>query len=388
MQVAGIARRASRAFRAPFSLHLHRCLSPQLLKVDDAPSSTQCRSLSIFSPLSEREWQHQNHMLTFTAPFCSRAEVVEGSPTEAVRVLHSKVLESVKIKHSAPPNAWLWSLIEKCENKDDINLLFDILQHLRIFRLSNLRIHDNFNCNLCREVAKACTCVGATDLGKKTLWKHDRYGLSPTIGSANHLLSYAKANKDPKLMVEIMKLLKRNDLPLQPATADIVFSICYDADNWELISKYSKRFLKAEVKLRKTTFDIWLVFAANRGDTESLWKIEKLRSNFYKQHTVKSGFSCAKGFMLEQKPENAAAIIQVLYQTLPDSKHPEVMVELQKLISEWPSEVIKHHKEEDCKALYAALQANIPAMVSGLLNMGVAVNVNTEDLRRVKALLS
>lgn len=34
---------------------------------------------------------------------------------------------------------------------------------------------------------------------------------------------YAKAHNDAKVMVEIMKLLKRNDLPLQSGTADIVF---------------------------------------------------------------------------------------------------------------------------------------------------------------------
>lgn len=34
---------------------------------------------------------------------------------------------------------------------------------------------------------------------------------------------FAKDHKDAKLMVEVMKLLKRNNLPLQPGTADIVF---------------------------------------------------------------------------------------------------------------------------------------------------------------------
>ena len=34
---------------------------------------------------------------------------------------------------------------------------------------------------------------------------------------------YAKDQNDAKLMVEIMDLLKKNDLPLQPGTADIVF---------------------------------------------------------------------------------------------------------------------------------------------------------------------
>lgn len=34
---------------------------------------------------------------------------------------------------------------------------------------------------------------------------------------------HAKDQNDAKLMVEIMDLLKKNDLPLQPGTADIVF---------------------------------------------------------------------------------------------------------------------------------------------------------------------
>lgn len=41
--------------------------------------------------------------------------------------------------------------------------------------------------------------------------------------------------------------------------------ICYDTDEWELICKYSKRFVKAGVKLRKTTFDTLMEFAAKRG---------------------------------------------------------------------------------------------------------------------------
>lgn len=96
-------------------------------------------------------------------------------------------------------------------------------------------------------------------------------------------------------MDEVMKLLKINNLPLQPGTADLVFRcvdqfvahfhvslirralvscnelqlnvcrICHDTDNWDLLAKYSKNFCKAGVKLRKTTFDVWMEFAAKRG---------------------------------------------------------------------------------------------------------------------------
>ncbi|KAL9260826.1 hypothetical protein AKJ16_DCAP26134 [Drosera capensis] len=50
------------------------------------------------------------------------------------------------------------------------------------------------------------------------------------------------------------------------------------------------------------------------SDTQSLWEIESLRSKLFEVHSLKSGFSCAKGFLLERKPDNAAAMIQVLDQ--------------------------------------------------------------------------
>ncbi|XP_021764073.1 uncharacterized protein LOC110728733 isoform X2 [Chenopodium quinoa] len=369
MQIAALARRAPRILTAHF------------LIAEDASlhSSSHCRSFRTFS--LQNEIGHSNgcglqYQWPHTASFCSAPADVD----DTVKELYDKILKSIKVERSAPQNAWLWSLCEKCKSREDIKLLFDVLEQLRIFRLSNLRIHDNFNCSLCQEVAKACVQAGAVDYGKKALCRHNVYGLTPTIGSANQLLSYAKAQKDVKLMVGIMNHLRKNNLPLQPGTADIVFSICYDADNWELISKYSKRFVKAGVKLRKTTFDIWMEFASKRGDLESLWKIEELRSDMYKQHTIKSGFCCAKGFLLEQKPDSAASVIQAINQSFPDSKRQDIVDELQKLVTEWPAEVLKHQKMEDQKAFISSLKADIPALLSSLSNMGVKSSVNLEDL--------
>jgi hypothetical protein len=124
---------------------------------------------------------------------------------DAVKDLYDKMLQSVNVKRSMPPNAWLWSMIANCKHHHDISLLFDILQNLRRFvsfyslplwplyfqlfiyiftlfamvmnlfgeqRLSNLRIHDNFNCHLCREVTKACVHAGALDFGMLFLHVH------------------------------------------------------------------------------------------------------------------------------------------------------------------------------------------------------------------------
>ncbi|PRQ39150.1 hypothetical protein RchiOBHm_Chr4g0421891 [Rosa chinensis] len=95
---------------------------------------------------------------------------------------------------------------------------------------------------------------------------------------------------------------------------------------------------------------MFIFYFSFAGDVESLWEIEKLRSESQKQHTVVSGFSCAKGLLLEHKPEEAAAVVQLLpNQNLTDAKKSKIAVELQKLVSEWPLEVIKRQKEEDGK---------------------------------------
>ncbi|CAA7396034.1 unnamed protein product [Spirodela intermedia] len=273
----------------------------------------------------------------------------ESRGHESVKEIYQKMLKSVEAE-TMPPNAWLWSLIGSCSNREDIKLLFKILQNLRTFRLSNLRIHSNFNCHLCLRVTEACVRANSLDYGKKALWKHNVYGLTPSIGSAHYMLRYAKNHNDPKLMVEIMKLLRRNSLPLQAGTADIVFSICYNTDRWDLISKFSKVFIQTGVKFHRSTFDIWMEFAAKMGDSLSIWEIEKLRSNTIKQHTVSSAFSCAKN--------------------LPDEKKPTIASELQKLVSEWSLEVMA-----------TSLKNDIFAMIASLLNMGLEVAVNMEELK-------
>ncbi|KAL3641966.1 hypothetical protein CASFOL_012781 [Castilleja foliolosa] len=348
--------------------------------------------------------------------FSSEAKATENDSADAetVKGVYEKMLNYVAEKRTAPPNALLWSLISKCSTHEDIELLFDVLQKHRTFRLSNLRIPEGFNSALCRAVTKACVRAGAIDFwqlrfvlsqdsvslvvsfqynnlmnflllgsveerdceSKKTLWKNNLFGLTPDIGSAHQLLLYAKQHKDVKLMTKIMKLVKINFLPLQPGTADIVFSICYNEDRWDLMSKNGKRFVKSGVKLRPTSFELWMEFAARKGDVESLWKIEKWRSEAMKHHSLSTGVSCAKGFLLEHKPDSAAAIIQVLDQTLSDARRSSIAAELQKLVSEWPLDVIKHQKEENKQAFAETLQEDISTMINALSTLGVDANVS------------
>ncbi|KAK9094317.1 hypothetical protein Scep_025786 [Stephania cephalantha] len=272
VQATSNIRRLHTSPKGPFPSYLERFLLTTAENLKEFQSITQSQQRRSFSVQVSCASAAQRFYIAFSngqqplgylnskASYSSKATAV-GDPTESVEELYDKISKSVEAE-KMPPNAWLWLLIEKCANQNDIDLLFKTLQNLRRFRLSNLRIHANFNCALCLSVAEACARVGAINFGKKLLWQHNVYGLTPSVGSANRLLLYAKKQNDAKLMVEIMKLIKRNHLPFQPSTADIVFSICRQTNNWELISKYSKKFIKAGAKLRRTTFATWMEFAA------------------------------------------------------------------------------------------------------------------------------
>lgn len=315
------------------------------------------------------------------ACFSTEAGKESNSGSEAVGSLCQEILESIEKVKTMPPNAKLWSLVDSCSTHDHIELLFQVLQKLRIFRLYKLRIQANFNDHLCMRVTEACARSNAPEYGLKALWKHNVYGLTPTIGSAHYLLLHAKKKSDVILLEKIMDVIEKNNLPLQPGTADIVFSICYKAKKWSLITKYSTKFVEAGVKLHRGAYDTWMEFAAKRGDAKSIWKIEALRSKSVKKQTLASGLSCAKGYLIERDPQSAAAAINRLYQDLPDQKKPLIADELQKLVVNWTKQVLRRRKKEDREALIDALKCDIPAMAASLSNMGINARLNMQEMQ-------
>ncbi|XP_008438811.2 uncharacterized protein LOC103483802 isoform X2 [Cucumis melo] len=380
MQVVSSSRRLSILLKSSSTfLQFDRFLVSNFPVNQDPPASHQWRTVSgiarqCCSPMAP-DCSIPMYLSIPNASFSSVAHAAEEISTVTAKELYDKMLESVEVKRSMPPNAWMWSLIQNCKTDEDIQLLFGILERLRKFRLSNLRIHDNYNSHLCQEVAKACVRAGAIQFGKKTLWIHNVNGLTPSVASAHHLLAYAEEHNDLKLMAEVVTLLRRNKLPLQPGTADIVFRICYNADNWELLSKYFKKFSEAGVKFRRTSFDTLMRFASKRGDVDCLWKFDRMRAETTKQHTLGSAFSSAKGLLLERKPKEAAAMIHEIYQAFQNFKS-DFTTEIQKMVNEWPSQVSEHKKEEHRKEFDADLKSYISTMLSNLQNVGVEVNAN------------
>ncbi|XP_074307246.1 uncharacterized protein LOC141642360 [Silene latifolia] len=135
MQFAAVTRRTIRVLN-PRAAILH--FIAENPHSHPSPSFQQSRNFHHFSSsgrdcgisginFSGDLWYFKSH----AASFCSVPVAADGDNIDAVKELHDKILESIKVKRSCPPNAWLWSMVKKCKGPDDIKLLFDVLEQLR-----------------------------------------------------------------------------------------------------------------------------------------------------------------------------------------------------------------------------------------------------------------
>ncbi|GKB25400.1 ATP-dependent DNA helicase PIF1 [Tanacetum coccineum] len=138
---------------------------------------------------------------------------------------------------------------------------------------------------------------------------------------------------------------------LLPYNPDEYMLYCQARENW--YHPDCLNMTKDEAKQRKSP----------KRDVDNLWKIEKLRLGLMKMYTIGSALSCTKGLLLEY-------IIR--------HKRPYIMAELEKLVGEWPLELIKCRKDEDKTALAVGLQEDIPTMIDSLSGLGVKPNYVVE----------
>ncbi|GJZ76541.1 hypothetical protein Tco_0641213 [Tanacetum coccineum] len=89
-------------------------------------------------------------------------------------------------------------------------------------------------------------------------------------------------------------------------------------------------------------------------DVDNLWKIEKLRSGLMKTHTIGSALSCAKMLSFINGLTSKVYVVYSLrrgFCLITDitrhKRRPDIMAELEKMVSEWPLELIKCRKDED-----------------------------------------
>lgn len=388
MQVAA-SRALYKALRRPFIYYSIQTIpfsSPPPKFLDDERSNL-CRSFGTF--VSRNNTQHVNcqysvgsrmqRLYLSTEAEIPNEDPIKEEPTEAVQELYLKIVDSVKAE-AMPPKVWRDSLLKNCENKEDVELAFEVLEKLRKFKTSKLWQCSNWTQQITLAVVSACIRANSPHLGLRTLQRHNIYGLTPCVGAAHSLLLYAKEQKNLSFVKEVLQTMEKNFMKPEPTTADIIFSICNDTEHWLLMSNIAKKFIKAGVKLHPRAYDIWISSAAKLGNTQQVWKIQELRLLFGLQHTIPSAFSCAKAYLLKWQPQEAAELILELNQEdLSDSKKKWVYEELQCLVDEWPAEVIARRDKGRRKALATELKDCISMMFSYLLNKGINVSLDVEE---------
>ncbi|GLJ45853.1 hypothetical protein SUGI_0965380 [Cryptomeria japonica] len=384
MQVAG-NRGLQRAIRSPFLFSVQTILTSK--SAQDYEQLNVVRSFGAFvqgnnTPGGVCQYAGQYLVNRRMQRFLStEVEKPNSNPTEAVQELYQKIIESLDSKN-LPPNTLRDSFLEKCKNTEDVKLVFELLEKLRIFKTAGLCQHANWPKQITRAVASACIRAKAPEIGLKTLWRHNVYGLTPDIGAAHILLLYSREKKNIVLMNKILETVKKNVLKAHPKTADIVLSICNDTKKWSSMIIHAKKFLDDGVKLHPGAYDKLISCAAKFGKTENILRVQELLAASGFMQTVPSTFVCAKAYLLKQQPQEAAKVIFKFNQeNQSETKKSAVYQELELLVDQWPEVVIVKQAKVDRKAFSSKLKDCISKMFNHLQNMGFEVSLNVDERR-------
>eukprot|EP00249_Psilotum_nudum_P011034 c22928_g1_i1 orf=121-1236(+) len=317
---------------------------------------------------------------THISSLCSQAKgqdaAVGGLIMECsseVQVLYNK-LTDVIAKRSIPPNSLLHTLLQSCVIPQDVELAYEALRHYRVVRSSKAHINKNFSEKISQLVVSASLRAGAYDLGLKTLWKHNKYGITPSLESAHILLSHAKEHNDLDFARRILTTMAKNSLFPSRVTANIVFRMCKENGDLPLLFKLAKEFFRNHVQLSPALYDICISCAANSGNVSEVWKIQQLRKETGLCHTTASAFSCAKALVLQKKYEKAAQLISFHCQDM-KKRHKYLAM----MISKWPLELLSKQEEGEKEEYLASLKHKLVAFIDALRAEGIDVSIDAVE---------
>lgn len=320
------------------------------------------------------------------ATFSTRAvdqEIKLEDCSPELKDLHEKFTIEVQGKRTVPLSL-LRKILEQCNSSEDVALAFRVLQDYRTYRSSKARVKQNFNENISALAVSASLRNKSYGLGLKALWKHNIYGLSPTLENAHMFLSHAKLEKDADLMMKTFRTMLKNSLTPTTQTADIVIRICKEKGDLNLMFNLAHEFLENGVRLSSPVFDILISTAANFGSVEKIFKAQKWRDEAGLDHTVASVFAVAKAHLLQGEPEVGVDLI---------ATHCQDKVKLNKylamLVRVWPSELLSRKEQIQQEDYFTGLKENVVTFAKAFSRRfrGVSIDAN-EDFGKGQVNLS
>ncbi|MCO5574119.1 hypothetical protein L7F22_027898 [Adiantum nelumboides] len=289
--------------------------------------------------------------------------------------LHEKFMDEVQGKRPVPL-VIMRNILEQCNSTEDVELAFEIMQKYRIHRSSKARVKHNFNENISALAISASLRSKSYGLGLKALWKHNVYGLSPTLQNAHMFLSHARQERNTGLMKKTFETMLKNLIIPTTQTAEIMIRICKDNEDISSMFTLAEEFLQNEVKLGSSVFDILIATAANFGDVEKVFKAQKWREEAELDHTTASAFAIAKAHILQGEPQVGVDVI---------AKHCQDKLKvnnyLSMLVRSWPLQLSS--KKEDVKQEgqdhLSMLKENVLLFVHALSKQFRGVSIDAEN---------
>lgn len=256
-----------------------------------------------------------------------------------LKILWERFTSEVQGKRTVPL-VLVRNILEQSHSSEDVNLAFQTLHDYRVYRSSKARVKQSFNQNISSLAVSASLRSKSYGLGLKALWKHNIFGLSPTIENAHMFLSHARREKDMDLMKKTLRTMVKNLVLPTTQTADIVIRTCKDSGDLKSMFGLMNEFLQNGVVLNSAVFDILIATAANFGSLEKVFEAQKFREDAGLDHTMASAFAIAKAHILQGEPQTGADLI---LQRCKDKV--KVNKYLGMLVRAWPSELLSRKEQ-------------------------------------------
>eukprot|EP00250_Pteridium_aquilinum_P019683 c24531_g1_i1 orf=755-1942(-) len=308
----------------------------------------------------------------------AKAPIVDAKELDCspeLKGLYEKFTTEVQGKRTVPVKL-LRQILEQSNSPEDVALAFRVLQEYRVYRSSKARVKENFNENISGLAVSASLRSKSYGLGLKALWKHNIYGLSPSLENAHKFLSHARQEKDLVLMKKIFRTMLKNLVLPTTQTAEIMIRICKDNKDLNLMFNLAEELLQNGVKFSSPVFDILIATAANCGSVENVFKAQKWRKEAGVDHTIASAFAVAKAHVVQGEPQIGVDLI---------AQHCKLQdkVKLNKylamLVRVWPSELFSIKDQIQKEDYFTGLKDNVLKFAKILSKEFRGVSIDAEN---------
>ena len=299
------------------------------------------------------------------------ARVRKGKATGDAQKLYEDMVASLE-KSVIPNPHQLQELIRSASTASEVALAMEAAGRVRrelMLETGKKELHHTKE--LTHMMVAACLRGGDTQSALKLLWRKNPDGFTTSVGSANMLLRHAKLHKDVKFMRQVLRAMAANDVRPTQTTADLILRLCKEGGEINLMFSLAKEYHTAGLTFHDSLFDVLISNAANVGDPKLVHEIQTWRVKQGLQHSTASAVAMAKALILEQKPKEAAAMINDYCPASDTSMTGKRELYLGIMVKVWPLQLTTSLNVESPEEYLRSLKDDVVCMFDCLKNLGL-----------------